>query len=145
VLLQEPTIAGALQSILTGMDRYIEDRGGTAWVANPVNPAENFADKWAEESRKRDNFYDWLAQARQDFALYLRASTFDDVPQPLRDRLGAGLVDRIMEALLPVAAVELAAPAILTGVARADDMDRAERAVEQINREGSQSKPWASS
>lgn len=142
---EEPTISGALQSILTGMDRYIEDRGGTAWVANPVNPAENFADKWAEESRKRDNFYRWLAQARQDFALYLRASTFDDVPQALRDRLGAGLVDRIMEALLPVAAVELAAPAILTGAARADDMDRAERAVEQINREGSQSKPWARS
>ena len=46
--------------------------------------------------------------------------------------------------MLPVAAAELAAPAILTGVAKADDVDRAERAVDQINREGAQSQPWAS-
>lgn len=141
---EEPTIAGALQSILTGMDRFIEDRGGTAWVANPVNPAENFADKWAEVPSKRANFYRWLDQARQDFALYLRASNFDQVPQALRDRLGSGLVERVMAAVLPVAAAELAAPAILTGIAKAEDVDRAERAVDQINREGAQSQPWAS-
>lgn len=141
---EEPTIAGALQSILTGMDRFIEDRSGTAWVANPVNPAENFADKWAEVPRKRDNFYRWLDQARQDFALYLRASTFDQIPQALRDRLGPGLVDRVMAAVPSVAAAELAAPAILTGAAKAGDVERAERAIEQINCEGAQSQPWAS-
>lgn len=48
---EEATISTALQSILTGMDRYIEDRSGIAWVVNPVNPAENFADKWAEERK----------------------------------------------------------------------------------------------
>src|SRR5690606_1565647 len=125
-------------------DRFIEDRSGTAWVANPVNPAENFADKWAEVPRKRDSFYRWLDQARQDFALYLRASTFDQVPHALRDRLSPRLVDRVMASVLPVAAAELAAPAILTGAAKAEDVERAERAVEQINREGAQSQPWAS-
>jgi hypothetical protein len=140
---EEPTISAALQSILTGMDRYIEDRGGVAWVANPVNPAENFADKWAEEPKKRRNFYRWLDQARQDFALYLRASTFDKMPDLLREHLGAKLVDSTMAAMLPVAS--LAAPAIVSGLSNATDMTRAERAVEQINRAGPQSKPWAKS
>lgn len=140
---EEPTISAALQGILTGMDRYIEDRGGISWVANPVNPAENFADKWAEEPKKRENFYRWLDQARQDFALYLRASTFDKVPGPLREHLGSTLVDRTIAAALPTSTI--AAPAIVTGVSRTENLERAERAVEQINRAGPQSKPWAKS
>ncbi|TPI12218.1 nucleotidyltransferase [Mesorhizobium sp. B4-1-3] len=142
---EETTISGALQSILTVMDRYIEDRGGAAWVANPVNPAENFADKWAEEPKKSENFDRWLGQARQDFALYLRANAFDKVPELLREHLGPQLVDRAMAAVLPVAAAGLAAPAIITSAARAEDVDRAQHAVDQINRAGPQSKPWARS
>lgn len=138
---EEPTISAALQSILTGMDRFIEDRGGVAWVANPVNPAENFADKWAEEPKKRENFHRWLDQARQDFALYLRASAFDKMPELLREHLGTKLVDSTMAAALPVSS--LAAPAIASRPSNADDMTRAVRAVEQINQAGPQSKPWA--
>lgn len=142
---EEPTISSALQSILTGMDRYIDDRDGTAWVANPVNPAENFADKWVEEPKKRQNFYRWLDQARQDFALYLRASSFDKVPEQLRKHLGAGLVNRVVSALTPTAAVNLAAPAMSSGACSQDDMQRIKRAVETVNRTGSQSKPWSRS
>lgn len=141
---EEPTISEALHSILTGMDRYIEDRGGEEWIANPVNPAENFADKWAEEPKKRVNFHRWFEQARQDFAIYLRASPYNEVPVPLREHLGADLVDRVLEAVLPAAAAGLAVPA----VARAADTGnthRAEAAIEQINRAGPQSKPWAKS
>lgn len=142
---EEPTISAALQSILTSMDRYIEDRGGIAWVANPVNPAENFADKWAEEPKKRENFFRWLDQARQDFALYLRASTFDKVPELLREHLGPKLVDRTVAAMLPAAAAGLAMPAIAGDKLESSDAGRAERAVDQINRAGPQSKPWAKS
>jgi hypothetical protein len=138
---EELTISAALQSILTGMDRFIEDRGGVAWVANPVNPAENFADKWAEEPKKRENFYRWLDQALQDFALYLRASTFDKMPELLREHLGTKLVDSTMAAALPVSS--LAGPAIASRPSNADDVTRAERAVELINQAGPQSKPWA--
>jgi hypothetical protein len=138
---EEPSISAALQSILTGMDRYIEDRSGVAWVTNPVNPAENFADKWAEEPKKRENFYRWLDQAKHDFALYLRASTFDKMPELLREHLGTKLVDSTMAAVLPVSS--LAAPAIASSLSNADEMTRAERAVEQINQAGPQSKPWA--
>jgi hypothetical protein len=141
---EEPTISLALQSILTGMDRYVEYRGGVAWIANPVNPAENFADKWDEEPKKRENFYRWLDEARKDFALYLRASTFNEVPEPLREHLGSNLVDRALEIVLSTAAVALAAPAVARS-AEAENTHRAEAAIDQIQRTGPQSKPWAKS
>lgn len=138
---EETTIAGALQSILTNMDRYIEDRDGVAWVANPVNPSENFADKWVGEPKKRANFYTWLDQARRDFGLYLRASKYDEMPTELRKNLGEDFVDRMMKAAVPASALGM--PAIAATAASADDMRRAEHAIHQIKQSGSQSKPWA--
>ena len=143
---EEPTISTTLQSILTGMERYIEHRGDEAWVANPVNPAENFADKWAEELAKRENFYNWLEQARHDYALYLRASRFDAVPDVLKEHLGTGLVDRTLDTVIPaVVAAGLAAPAIARGTSGDDEAGRAEAAINEIQRTGSQSKPWTKS
>mgnify|MGYP005849848481 CR=1 FL=1 len=141
---EESTISEALQSILTTMDRFIENRGGVTWIVNPVNPAENFADKWAEEPHKRENFYHWLEQARHHFALYLRASPFNEMPEELRENLGTNLVDRTLEAVLPAVAAGLATPAIARA-AEGGDTHRAEAAIEQINRTGAQSKPWANS
>lgn len=142
---EEPTISTALHSILTGMDQFIEHRGDEAWVANPVNPVENFADKWAEEPKKRENFYNWLEQVRHDFALYFRASRFDAVPEALREGLGADLVDRTLKAVIPTAASGLAAPAIARGSSGDDDVQRAETAINELRRTGTQSKPWARS
>jgi len=137
----ESTISAALQSILTTMDRYIEWRGAEAWIANPVNPAENFADKWAEEPRKRENFFRWLKRARVDFALYLRASSFDQIPDVLRENLGTDLVDRILKTAIPA----VAAPAVVRAGSNANDVQRAEAAIDEIRRAGTQSKPWAKS
>ena len=142
---EEPTISAALQSILTGMDQHIEYRGDEAWIVNPVNPEENFADKWAEEPKKRENFYNWLEQARHDFALYLLASPFDAVPEVLKESLGADLVDRTLKAIIPATASVLAAPAIVKASSNDDDVRRAEAAIEDIQRTGTQSKPWAKS
>ncbi len=140
---EEPTITGALQSILTGMDQFIEERNGQAWIANPVNPAENFADKWADEPQKQENFNKWLAQARHDFATYLRAHSFDSLPGDLKQHLGAGLVERTLAAVLPAAAAGLAAPAVARDADSDHDARRAEAAVKDIQREGATSKPWA--
>jgi hypothetical protein len=141
----EPTISAALQSILTTMDQYIEHRGDEAWIANPVNPSENFADKWAEEPKKRENFYNWLERARADFALYLRARPFNEVPEVLKENLGTELVDRILKAVIPASIAAVAAPAIVKAAPEADNIQRAEAAIDDIRRAGTQSKPWAKS
>lgn len=36
------------------------------WIPNPVNPEENFADKWAENPIKERNFYKWIEQVKID-------------------------------------------------------------------------------
>lgn len=36
------------------------------WVENPVNPEENFADKWVEHPEKKVNFDKWVAQLNYD-------------------------------------------------------------------------------
>ncbi len=65
----EADLASALSNILTNMINYIN--ANVPLVPNPVNPAEDFADKWYDESSAeyelRENFYKWLYQAKADF------------------------------------------------------------------------------
>lgn len=65
----ETDLVSALTNILSRMDNYINK--SAPLVPNPVNPAEDFADKWYDEDSAKyelhDNFYKWLYQARADF------------------------------------------------------------------------------
>ena len=140
---EEPTISEALKTILTTMDQFIEYRGEEAWVVNPVNPEENFADKWAEESKKRENFFKCLEQARHDFALYLRTSPFDEMPEVLKEVLGSSAVDRTLDAILAAGTAIIAAPAIAKATENDAEHERAEAAIAGIRESGSRSKPWA--
>ena len=38
------------------------------WVSNPVNEAENFADKWALVAQKEEYFYAWLDKLEEDLS-----------------------------------------------------------------------------
>lgn len=140
---EEPTISGALQSILRGMEEHIKYRGDEAWITNPVNPEENFADKWVEEPKKRENFYNWLEEARRDFGLYLRASQYDFMPEILKEAFGTDLVERSLQSILAGAAPLVGAPAIVKAASNANEQQRAEAAIQEIQRTGPQSKPWA--
>ena len=48
------------------MASYIEDRNGIKWVVNPVNPQENFADRLANDPKRKNNFYKWLDKIQAD-------------------------------------------------------------------------------
>ncbi|MFT6435098.1 MAG: hypothetical protein ACJAVI_003149 [Candidatus Azotimanducaceae bacterium] len=65
----ESDLASALTNVLSRMGDYIN--GVVPYVPNPVNPAEDFADKWYDkgsaEYKLQDNFDKWLYQARADF------------------------------------------------------------------------------
>jgi hypothetical protein len=66
----EADVASALERVLADMGRFV--RPTKPRVPNPVNPSEDFADKWsmAEHAalQLEDNFWGWLHQARADFA-----------------------------------------------------------------------------
>lgn len=91
---EEDTIAGALFSILGGMDRYIHRDGAKYVIPNPTDPFENFADKWEKEPRKAQAFFQWLEQAREDFGRAARATTFQSMTEAVSARMGTALTGR---------------------------------------------------
>jgi len=90
---QEPTISGALYSILDRMDYHIDYSTGVAWIANPTDPAENFADRWQKHPERETAFFKWLEQARTDFAAAAQAPSRDTATAALQPRLGQKLME----------------------------------------------------
>ena len=72
----ETDIAEAMQNILRKMDRLVQP--SRPRVPNPVDPDEDFADRWYREDclhlKLEENFNSWLMQARVDFQ-HLTTST----------------------------------------------------------------------
>jgi len=93
----ENNIYEALCHILTKMPIYIENRVGVYWIENPVMPEENFADKWNENSNKKDAFYSWLSQAKKDIiTMPLSKRGLDVISPMLKETLGEAPVKRAM-------------------------------------------------
>jgi hypothetical protein len=57
-----------LLTVTEKMPTLIENRDGVWWVANPVQPLENFADRWRSKPGSDERFFTWMAQAQSDFA-----------------------------------------------------------------------------
>ncbi len=126
----ETTIGATLRSILKNMHLFIKERNGVTWVENPVNPDENFADKWQKTSSKEAKFFNWLERARHDFGLYLAASAFNRIPSELT----AALSDDTVGKISPF--IALSAPAIISPT----DAGAAE--VKKVADAGGATKPW---
>ena len=90
---QEPTISGALYSILDRLDAHIDYRSGVAWIANPTDPAENFADRWQEYPEREEAFQEWLDQARGDFDAAAQSLNRETATAALQPRLGRSLME----------------------------------------------------
>lgn len=71
---KETDIISALNSVVSRMESFIEERYSekhdqiVKWIANPINPEENFADKWAENPQKEQNFYEWMRRIKSDLS-----------------------------------------------------------------------------
>lgn len=63
-------VATALEEVLTNMGKYV--RKTKPRVPNPVNPDEDFADRWYDPAnahlKLEEIFWKWIKQAQQDFA-----------------------------------------------------------------------------
>lgn len=85
----EIDLASTLTNILSRMGEYIND--AVPFVPNPVNPEEDFADKWYDEKSARyelrENFYRWYYQAKADF----KALVSKDDSQLVVEAAGRGL------------------------------------------------------
>ena len=64
----ESGLESALERIVTTMGDFVHSADPK--VPNPVNPAEDFADKWPDAPRLEDNFWKWLTGVQKDFRLW---------------------------------------------------------------------------
>ena len=88
----ETDIYEALKNILSKMDSAIEkDIEGNFQIKNPVNPDENFADKWNKNERKAELFFEWLEVAKKDFNS-LDGKNFIELSESLKPVFGEKVV-----------------------------------------------------
>lgn len=93
---KESDILQALVNIVEQMPNMIEKRYSAEhgkyidWIANPVNEEENYADKWPENPRKKEIFYKWMKQVREDIqnALSLTSKGLPTVVESLKKSFG---------------------------------------------------------
>ena len=89
----EPDILAALQNVVADMPRYIQQNDGVVWIPNPVNPLENFADKWVEHPQREENFYKWLSEVQKDLNAALEKPDIQRAAESLKSRLGERVID----------------------------------------------------
>ena len=84
----EEDLFEALLNITPKMRQMIQYIDGTYIVANPVNPEENFADKWIECPRKAAIFFEWLDSLDNLYKDLLEQGNDNDLIQILENAYG---------------------------------------------------------
>jgi hypothetical protein len=87
----EQDVGSAMQNILATMGNFVNRQRPR--VPNPVNPAEDFADKWYDPQyanlHLEQNFNWWLQQAQEDFAKIGQSRDADFIADQVREKFGS--------------------------------------------------------
>ena len=94
----EADIPSALARILFTMGNLV--RPNVPRVPNPVNPAEDFADRWAKNPTLEANFRKWLEDAQSDFNAIRTEQKPELIIRAARDKFGASLNETELKAKL---------------------------------------------
>ncbi len=82
----EESLVEAFERVIPRMRDFLKPRNGVYWIANPVDPEENFADKWVEKPRKARVFLEWLSSIEKEFAYIADPSAKEYVADNLTKR-----------------------------------------------------------
>ena len=101
----EEDLEDAMKGILAKMDAFI--RPENPRIPNPVNPAEDFADKWyttdGMELNLEGNFWRWLKKAREDFNDLATTDDSQQLSERAMTKYGAKVDSRKLgEVIFPV-------------------------------------------
>jgi len=88
----ETDVVATLMTIVPGIRRGLERRDEVYWVANPINPKENFADKWQASPERATAFFEWLGRLEADLGLVLAQTGIHKVAEALAPALGQPVV-----------------------------------------------------
>lgn len=75
----EGNIYETLMNLLDRMPMFIKYEDGQYRIENPVDPRDNFADKWNKNPRKAEAFYEWLEIAKADLKYLLTLNGWDEL------------------------------------------------------------------
>lgn len=85
----QTNVADALSAILAAMPGLVGSNKPR--VPNPVNPAEDFADRWTPQNGLEAKFLRWLREATQDFEALRNARKPELIVEAARSKFGARL------------------------------------------------------
>ncbi len=98
----EAEIADGLGTILSNMGALVNP--ASPRVPNPVNPAEDFADRWSDPTSQHLNleakFRNWLRRAQIDFDAIGKESKPELIVEMAKDKFGASLNTKDLSTIL---------------------------------------------
>jgi hypothetical protein len=102
---KETSVTDALTNVVANMRNYIESRYApntgkvVKWIPNPVNPEENFADKWAEHPQREKNFNKWLDQVESDIQIIVQKRGLQFIAEAMKKPFGEQVVTKTFSTL----------------------------------------------
>ncbi len=97
----EADLYQALSQILVRMPNFV--RPSVPRIPNPVNPAEDFADRWRSDPRLEQNFWAWHAQAKADLENLPKFIVDGQLPKAIKKRFDADLTPNQINELTALA------------------------------------------
>ena len=97
----EINVLDALWGVIERMRNEIEWRTDASgkqyeWISNPVNEAENFADRWNDDhSCRRENFYKWLDAVKEDLQYAQSQRGLGKISESLKKSFGDEPVTKV--------------------------------------------------
>lgn len=111
----------ALKEVLAGLQSFVDSPSDI--VPNPVNPQENFADRWAmpqyEDLQLKNNFSLWVAEATRDFNVLLASSETELISESISDGFSVNISTEEIGKTLG-----LSAAAVTTGYSHAKPIEK---------------------
>lgn len=101
----EPSVIDALNTVIAHMKDHITEkydpvaRRMVKVISNPVNPEENFADKWIEHPQRETNFFNWLDAVRNDVYLMTQQRGIHIIGESMKKTFGEQTITKAFSSL----------------------------------------------
>jgi hypothetical protein len=115
----EIDLVQAVTSVVNGMPTHISMKNGIPWVENPVDPTENFVDRWQDPKYpdRQADFFNWHQKLQYDLQTVLECEDIDQVCELLvpmfGERVTVSAISRFKENVRTRAGIVSVAPSII--------------------------------
>ncbi len=94
----EDELYETLRGVLERIPEHVQQ--SSPRIANPVNPAEDFADRWKDKPELEKHFWLWYEAATRDFDAIVSETSASQLQKLSESRLAAKMPDETAKALL---------------------------------------------